>query len=165
MGNEACRKASTDRELVDDVHVLPSYYMLYTSAVEWRAMHSIPEYFIPALYHYRTSLFSFWTQSVYTSVLSSQHEEITYQVATIASAADWRIALSFITAGVTGDWLEAADQTCTTLVLQRRREVLEVYRHGRLDAQSTACSSPAKEVPEAIRYHWAKVSPPVTAVT
>lgn len=39
-----------------------------------------------------------------------------------------------------GDWLEAADATCTALVKQRRREILEVYRHGRLDSQGVDCS-------------------------
>lgn len=40
----------------------------------------------------------------------------------------------------TGDWLAAADATCIILVTRRRREILEVYRHGRMDAQGVDCS-------------------------
>ncbi|CAM9775636.1 unnamed protein product, partial [Laminaria digitata] len=49
---------------------------------------------------------------------------------------------------VDGDWLEAADATCNVLVVQRRREILEVYRHGWLDSQSVVCPEATKDCPD-----------------
>lgn len=51
-------------------------------------------------------------------------------------------------ADVDGDWLEAADATCNVLVVKRRREILEVYRHGWLDSQSVVCSEATKDCPD-----------------
>ncbi|CAM9670942.1 unnamed protein product [Ectocarpus sp. 6 AP-2014] len=43
-----------------------------------------------------------------------------------------------------GDWLEAADATCATLVPRRRLEILDMYRLGRLDIQGIDCSQPSE---------------------
>ena len=50
--------------------------------------------------------------------------------------------------GVDGDWLEAADAMCNTLVLQRRREILKVYRDGWRDNQSVVCPQATNDCPD-----------------
>lgn len=46
-----------------------------------------------------------------------------------------------------GDWLEAADATCSNIVSQRRREIRAVYRGGRMDGQGLDCSQLAELLP------------------
>ena len=50
------------------------------------------------------------------------------------------------------DWLQAADSMCSVLVPQRREEILQIYRHGRLDVQRMACTEPAMEKTGGMRY-------------
>lgn len=44
------------------------------------------------------------------------------------------------TLGVEGDWLENADSTCVTLIMQRRWEIMQIYRNGTLDHSAKVCS-------------------------
>lgn len=44
------------------------------------------------------------------------------------------------TVGVEGDWLENAHSSDATPVLQRRREIMQIYRNGTLDHNAELCS-------------------------
>lgn len=48
-------------------------------------------------------------------------------------------------AGIRGDWLENADLTCETLITQRRKEIIQMYRDGTMDRNGMMCASLATD--------------------